>query len=167
MSETAAEFIAEARQYLRDFLFKIEGCLASLSDEQIWWRPNEESNSIGNLLLHLSGNVRQWIVSGVGGAPDTRARQEEFDQRALIARAELLARLRQTLTEADEVLARLDETTLLENRMIQGHERRVLHAVFHVTEHFAMHAGQIIWITKMLTAKDAGLTGSFWHHVRR
>lgn len=164
--EIATRFTEEARHFLSDYLKKIERCLESLSDEQIWWRPNEESNSIGNLLLHLSGNVRQWIVSGVGGAPDTRVRQQEFDERSQIPREELLARLNQTVAEADAVIARLDETTLLEQRTIQGHERMVLDAVFHVTEHFAMHAGQIIYVTKLMTGEDARLTGNFWHHVR-
>jgi uncharacterized damage-inducible protein DinB len=163
--EIAVRFIAESRRYVDDYFRKIERCVVELTDEQIWWRPNEASNSIGNLLLHLSGNVRQWIVSGVGGAPDQRERQQEFDQRSLIPRDELLSRLQQTLREADDVLAKLDSSVLLETRMIQGCERVALDAVFHVVEHLAMHTGQIIWLTKMLTAKDATLTGHFWHHT--
>ena len=137
-----------------DYLPKIERCLEELSDEDVWWRANPESNSIGNLLLHLAGNVRQWIVSGVGGAPDERVRQQEFDERSGITRAELLTRLKQTLGEADSALAALDVSHLLEPRRIQGDDVVLLEAIFHVVEHFSMHTGQIILLTKMLKGGD-------------
>lgn len=164
-------FILRAIDFLLgDYLPKIERCLERLSDEQIWWRPNEESNSIGNLILHLSGNARQWIISGVGSQPDTRVRDAEFEQRELIARAELLDLLRSTLTEIETVLRRLDPATLLERRKIQGHDVDILEAIFHVTEHFSMHTGQIIMLTKMLTASDlrfydfqSGVLIETWH----
>src|SRR5688500_417184 len=93
----AREFIDQARTFLSDdYLPKLERCLEQLTDEQIWWRANEKSNSIGNLLLHLSGNARQWIVSGLGGAADARVRSQEFAERRLIPRPELLTILRQT-----------------------------------------------------------------------
>ena len=88
-------FLNRASGYLLgDYLPKIERCLEKLSDEQIWWRANEESNSIGNLILHLCGNARQWIVCGVGSAPDARNRDAEFEQRDLIPRDELVTLLR-------------------------------------------------------------------------
>ena len=133
---------------------KIERCLERLSDEQIWWRPNEGSNGIGNLVLHLCGNARQWIVSGVGDAPDARHRDAEFAQREVIGREELLSLLRATLRDVDSVLQNLDLATLVETRKIQGSDVDVLQAIFHVTEHFSMHTGQIIWLTKLLTASD-------------
>lgn len=154
---TAETFIASARSFLRDeYLPKIERCLEELSDEDVWWRGAEESNSIGNLILHLSGNARQWIVSGVGGVPDLRARQQEFDRRAGIERAGLLATLRDTLAEVDAVLENVDPVHLLERRSIQGQYVTILQALFHVVEHFAMHTGQIILLTKMLAKKDLG-----------
>src|SRR5205807_2261484 len=105
MSEINQAFIAECRSLLvKDYLPKIERSVELLSGEQIWWRANPSSNSIGNLLLHLSGNVRQWIVVALGGATDARDRDAEFAQRDVIARDELLNRLRQTLREADETL---------------------------------------------------------------
>ena len=127
-----------------DYLPKIERCLEKLSDEQIWWRANEESNSIGNLILHLCGNARQWIICGVGSQPDSRNRDAEFEQRDVIAREELLTLLRSTLADVEKTLHTLDPTTLLDRRQIQGHDVDVLEAVFHVTEHFSMHTGQII-----------------------
>src|SRR6267378_757732 len=91
-------FIQNARKLLKEeYLPKIERCVEKVTDEQVWWRPGPESNSIGNLLLHISGNARQWIVSGLGGAADKRQRQTEFDERRIIARAELLGRLRVTV----------------------------------------------------------------------
>jgi uncharacterized damage-inducible protein DinB len=155
MSDAAQRFIAQARAYLsEDYLPKIERCLEKLSDEEIWWRANPESNSIGNLLLHLAGNARQWIVSGIGGSPDARVRQQEFDERSIIPRAELLDRLKATLSEVDRTLASLEPSLLLEQRQIQGSEVGVLEAIFHVVEHFSMHTGQIILLTKMHRSAD-------------
>jgi uncharacterized damage-inducible protein DinB len=139
---------------LGDYLPKIERCLERLSDEQIWWRPNEESNSIGNLILHLCGNARQWIVSGVGSRPGNRDRDAEFERRDPIARDELLDLLRTTLDDVEQTLRTVDPSVLLKRLTIQGHDVDVLEAIFHVTEHFSMHTGQIILLTKQLTASD-------------
>jgi uncharacterized damage-inducible protein DinB len=162
--EIARAFLEEARRLLAsDYLPKIERCLEQLGAGDLWWRPNAASNSIGNLLLHLAGNARQWIVSGVGGAHDQRARQTEFDAGTdrqadgaqLPTAQELIARLRETLREVDEVLARLDPASLLERRRIQGlREVQVLTAIFHVVEHFSMHTGQIILLTKMRASRN-------------
>lgn len=155
MNETGREFIARSRYHLvEDFLPKIERCVALLSDEQIWWRPNAESNSIGNLLLHLSGNARQWIVCGLGKAADARDRDSEFAQRETIPRADLLTSLRQTIIEADATLAKFDMDRLVERKTIQGLEVTALEAILHVVEHFSMHTGQIILLTKLLTSSD-------------
>ena len=151
----SSAFISCALNFLLDdYLPKIERCLEKLTDEQIWWRANEESNSIGNLVLHLCGNARQWIISGVGSRPDTRVRDAEFEQREVISRDELLTLLRSTLTEVETVLRALDPALLLERHKIQGHDVDTLEAIFHVTEHFSMHTGQIILLTKLLTASD-------------
>lgn len=148
-------FLAKARDLLgSDYWPKIERSLEIVSDEQVWWRSHDESNSIGNLLLHLSGNARQWIVSGVGGANSVRDRPQEFAERSLIPRDELIKQLRETLADVDEVLRRLDPATLLERRTIQGSDVTLLEAIFHVVEHFSMHTGQIILLAKMLTGSD-------------
>jgi uncharacterized damage-inducible protein DinB len=153
--EIARAFVAEARRLLRDdYLPKIERCLERLTDEQAWWRAREESNSVGNLLLHLAGNVRQWLVCGLGGADDRREREREFAERELLPREQLLSSLRATLEEADGVLARLDASTLLRPRRIQGLDVETLAAIFHVVEHFSMHTGQIILLTKQLAGGD-------------
>jgi uncharacterized damage-inducible protein DinB len=155
MTEVSQSFLEKSRTFLgSDYLPKIERCVGKLTDDQVWWRPNAESNSIGNILMHLNGNVRQWIVSGLGGATDTRVRQDEFDQKEIIAQSALLNRLRQTVNEACDVLSGLEESDLLEKRRIQGYDVTVLDAVYHVVEHFAMHAGQVVYLTKLLTGSD-------------
>jgi len=154
-TEIGSAFITESRSLLQtDYLPKIERCIEILSNEQIWWRANPDSNSIGNLLLHLSGNVRQWIVVGLGGAPDTRDRDAEFAQREMIPREELVERLRQTLKDADDALDAFDKDRLLEQFKIQGLDVSALAAILHVVEHFSMHTGQIIMLTKMFAARD-------------
>jgi len=151
----SGSFLDHARTFLSaEYLPKIERCLESLSDEQIWWRANENSNSIGNLLLHLSGNARQWIVSGLGGGADHRERQTEFDERAIVSKAELIGRLKETLAEVDAVLSGFDSALLLEGYQIQAGEVSALEAIFHVVEHFSMHTGQIILLTKLLNGAD-------------
>jgi uncharacterized damage-inducible protein DinB len=168
-------FIREARRLLaEEYLPKIERCVEKLTDEQVWWRPNPESNSIGNLLLHLSGNARQWIVSGLGGASDERRRQTEFDEREVISRAELLGRLRTTVAAVDEVLSSFEGARLLDKYPIQGTEETALGAIFHVTEHFSMHTGQIILLTKQLANLDlifydfsSGKPVHTWHEAKR
>jgi len=159
MTSIDEHFVAEARRYLRSvYIEKIERCLEALTDEDVWWRPNEESNSIGNLLMHLNGSTRMWIVSGVGGATDLRERQQEFDERALIASAELLANLRATLEETDKVLASVEGKMLLERRQVRDSNVTVLEAIFHAVEHFSMHAGQIIMLAKMRAKRDLRLS---------
>lgn len=154
-TELSRAFIQESRKLIsKEYLPKIERCLEGLTDEQIWWRSNPQSNSIGNLLLHISGNARQWIVSGLGEEIDKRVRQTEFDERGNISRDELLARLKTTVANVDNTLAGFDPARLLDEYRIQGTQVTALAAIFHVTEHFSMHTGQIILLTKMLANVD-------------
>ena len=147
--DIATEFLAQSRRYLAsEYPIKIQRCLDVLPADAIWRRDDDASNSIGNLLLHLSGNIRQWIVSGVGGAPDARQRSAEFDARSGDDATALMARLLDTVREADAVLASLDARRLTERRTIQGRDVKVLDAVYHVVEHFSMHTGQIILLAK-------------------
>jgi uncharacterized damage-inducible protein DinB len=132
--------------------------MRELTSEQIWWRANPASNSVGNLALHLEGNVRQWIVSGLGGAPDRRERDLEFSQLSPIPRCILLARLRKAVRDADRVMGRLNGAALARTYSIQGFRVTGLRAVFHVAEHFSHHAGQIILLTKMLGGRDLKFT---------
>jgi uncharacterized damage-inducible protein DinB len=157
MSEIGTAFIEHSRRYLRSELApRLRQAVEKLPDEAVWWRPNPASNSIGNLILHLSGNVRQWIVSGVGGAPDTRARQSEFDASGAATASELLEQLENTLRDADAALAALTTAQLTEVRTIQGRKVTVLEAIYHAVEHFSMHTGQILYITKLRLGEDLG-----------
>ena len=143
-------FIQHSRKLLTDsYLPRIEKAVDGLSADNIWWRANSASNSIGNLILHLDGNIRQWIVSGIGGASDVRERQREFDAQNGPDSAELLRQLRDTVEQADRVLANIDASALLERRRIQSYDVTVMRAVYTVVEHFSMHTGQIILLAKM------------------
>ena len=152
-------FLRHARfRLLEDYFVKIAAAIEALDDEQVWRRPNESSNSVGNLLLHLSGNVRQWIVSGVGGAEDERDRASEFAARASAPKGELVESVKTTLDEADAVLARIEGECAAANsdgplqRLCgpQSYEVTVLDAIFHVVEHFSYHTGQIVFAAKWL-----------------
>lgn len=150
-------FQAQSITYLRqDYLPRIERVIAPLTQEQIWWRPNDASNSIGNLMLHLAGNVRQWIVGGVGRQDIRRNRDFEFSTREPLSAVELVARLRSAVDDACAVIEGVTEAELPEPRTIQRFDTTVFEAIYHVVEHFAMHTGQIILLAKAQTGKDAG-----------
>lgn len=154
-NEVGKAFLLQAGSHLNeDFMPKIEKCLDVLSEEDVWWRAHETNNSVGNLLLHLSGNVRQWIVSGIGGKPDNRHRSLEFSERNAIPKMIVWSKLQDSVAEATQVLECFPVEQLLEKRKIQGSDTTVLQAVFHVVEHFALHTGQIIYITKLRQGKD-------------
>ncbi len=158
-TEAGRAFIQCSRAYLTgEYLPKIRAALSVMSPEDLWWRPNDASNGVGNLVLHLAGNVRQWICHGVGGQPDVRDRPAEFAATGGLDAQELLARLEATIADADRVLAALDPAALREGRSIQGMDVTVLEAVYHVVEHFAGHTYQIIWVSKARSGRDLG----FW-----
>ena len=150
MNDLASIFLERSRHYLTyEYRIKIRAAVESLPANALWSRANAESNSVGNLLLHLAGNVRQWIVSGVGGAPDDRHRSAEFEAKSGADAEELLARLDRVLDDADAVIAKLTPSDLLSPRMIQGRGVTVINAVYHVVEHFSGHLGQIILMAKV------------------
>jgi hypothetical protein len=137
-----------ARHQLTEGLAKIEHCLAQLTDEQLWWRPRPEMNSIANLIFHLAGNLRQWLVSGVGGARDVRDRPSEFSDRSGQPKADVLAKLKDVLRDCDAVLALLTPDELLASRRIQGFDVTVVKAIFDVVPHFRGHVQEIIHMTR-------------------
>jgi len=158
-SELSRQFLAQARHLLAQvYLPRIAACLRELSEEQIWWRSNPASNSMGNLVLHLEGNVRQWIVSGLGEKPDRRERDLEFAETGPILSRTLFARLRRTVKDAERVLHKLDDEALAKTYSIQGFRVTGMRTVFHVAEHFSHHTGQIILLTKALAGKDLQFT---------
>lgn len=159
-AQTLATVFTQAarRRMLKVLLPRIESCLEMLTEEEIWWRPNAASNSVGNLVLHLTGNVRQWIIAGLGGAPDIRKRDLEFSQRGPVEIRQLRQRLHETVTQAMRVIGRLKPRELTRTYSIQGYRVTGLDAAFHVVEHFSHHAGQIILLTKQMRRKDLAFT---------
>ena len=144
------------RKLLEQYWPRLRSCVESLTDEQIWWRANEPSNSIGNLLLHLNGNVRQWLVASFNRLEDARNRPAEFGEREMVPGSALVARLDSTMQESAKVLSRLKDADLLATYEIQGYTVSGLAAVYQVVEHFGLHYGQILYITKMLQDRDLG-----------
>lgn len=149
-------FLSFSADKLRQSESRILQCLDRLSAEQLWWRGSEESNSVANLVLHLCGNVRQWIIASLGGQPDQRERDGEFAAREGLESPELQGRLKQTLDEATTIIRGLDPERLGDAVRIQGHDTTVLEAIYHVVEHFSLHTGQIIYATKLLRKEDLG-----------
>jgi uncharacterized damage-inducible protein DinB len=143
-------FISRSRYWLvKEYPIKLRHCINALPAAALWARPNDSSNSAGNLLVHLAGNVTEWILGGVGGQSVERHRAAEFKQRSGADGPTLLANLEEVLRHADSVLAGLVTEDLERSIVIQGRETTVLGAVYHVVEHFAMHTGQIILLTKL------------------
>jgi len=154
-------FLECSAETLLTHLGRIETCLAKLTDEQIWARGSSNENSIGNLALHLTGNVRQWILSGLGGQPDTRQRNAEFAAQGGVPAPELAANLRAVIEAAVAVIGALNTDQLTRGYGIQVYTATGVYAVLHVVEHFAQHTAQIVFATKMLTGDDLG----FYRHL--
>jgi hypothetical protein len=163
MTDTDAKvttlFLEFSRQkLLEQYWPRLRSSVESLTDEQVWWRPNQASNSIGNLMLHLNGNVGQWLVASFNKAEDKRNRPAEFDAEELLPAAALVEKLGATLEATSKVLARLTAEDLLAEYDIQGYHVTGLYAVYQVVEHFGLHYGQILYITKNLSGKDLGFS---------
>ena len=157
-----SEFLKFSGDKLAQLCSRIETCLDKLTPEQIWLRHAENENAVGNLALHLAGNVRQWILSGVGGEPFVRDRDGEFAARGGVEPAELKQRLRSAVDAAVALIRSLPHSRLAERVSIQSYDITVLQAICHVVEHFSGHTGQIIFATKLLTGEDLG----FYRHLR-
>ena len=151
-------FLSAAGTALRQSTDRIDICLSKLTADQIWARGTENENALGNLVLHLCGNVRQWIISGLGGAPDIRERDLEFSTEGGIPADALRARLQQVMAEVIAIVEGLSEEQLLRTYEVQNRTASGTEAVMKITEHFGQHTGQIIYATKNLTGQDLGLT---------
>ena len=138
----------EACDELDSALQIIRHCVDQLSDDQLWWRPAESMNSVANLILHLCGNVRQWVVSGIGEAADVRERQKEFDQRNSALKAELMQQLESAVADAKVVLSDISVEALLRVRRVQGNDVTGMQAIFHSVSHFRGHTQEIVHMTR-------------------
>jgi uncharacterized damage-inducible protein DinB len=151
----AQALITECERRLFDeSLPRLKKCLALLSEQEIWFRPNSETVSVGNLVLHLCGNVRQWIVSGLGGVPDTRKRSEEFSEYGPIPTDDLVEHLDKIMKEARTVIRSLEPIDLLDKRNVQGFQESGVSILVHVMEHFSYHVGQITYFVKSKKGVD-------------
>jgi uncharacterized damage-inducible protein DinB len=146
-----------ANRYLAEYLDKIERSTAALPDAALWWRANERSNSIANLVLHLRGNLSLWILAGLGGERYARHRAGEFATRAETPRAELVAGLATTVEQCRAVLRRLTPDELDRRREIQGYTVDGNGALFHAVEHMSYHTGQIVLLAKQLLPPEVEL----------
>jgi len=164
-------FVARSRYWLtKEYPIKLRHCLNALPRGAVWARPNQDSNSVGNLLIHLTGNVTEWILGGVGGRSYKRYRAGEFAQRDGADASKLMDDLEAVLREADRVLAGLTEKDLERSVVIQERDTNVLGAIYHVVEHFAMHTGQIVFLTKLYAPgriqfyeEAGGVARPTWH----
>lgn len=154
MQSVSSEFLEQSIYYLELNTPRIEKCLAELSEDEIWQRPNGLSNSVGNLLLHLCGNITQYILSSLGQVPDERVRDAEFAAQGGFNKAELMQKLSETVSNACEVIRNLDQTDLLRLRSVQGFQLSAIGIIIHVTEHYSYHTGQIAFWVKQLKNKD-------------
>jgi uncharacterized damage-inducible protein DinB len=149
-------FIDFSCDKLKELCERIDDCLGRLTLEQVWARSGKSDNSMGNLVLHLCGNVSQWIGSGVGGRIDHRDRDAEFAARGGLTPAELEHKLNGVISEAVVIIRDLSASRLAEVIRPQGYTVTVLEAVYHVVEHFAQHTAQIMFATKLITGDDLG-----------
>ncbi len=156
-----SEFIRQAIQHMELNLPRIEKCLKQLSEEQVWQQPNKSSNSIANLILHVCGNVTQYIISGLGKNPDHRERDLEFSTREGYTKQELWEKIKQVVEKANSIMAQADEAALVTVLSVQGFEYSGIGIIMHVVEHFSYHTGQIAYWTKFLQDQDLGFYADF------
>lgn len=149
-SDVPSAFVEESRKTLRGSFDRITHCVDQLSEEDVWWRPTEAMNAIGNLLLHVNGNLRMWLLAPLKNETPKRDRPAEFAERRPIPKDELMRALRQTVDECDGLMAGLEgESSLLARRNPQGFDTCVLGAIYHAVTHFEGHAQEIIYITRL------------------
>jgi uncharacterized damage-inducible protein DinB len=161
MATINQEFIEQSIYRIEKNTPKIIKCLGELSEEQIWLRPNDASNSIGNILLHLCGNITQYVISALGDQPDIRERDKEFSANSGYNKDELLKKLNTTVGQAKNIIQTMDENKLMKMYSVQGFNYSGTGIIIHVTEHYSYHTGQVIFWTKLLTGNDLG----FYAHV--
>ena len=154
-------FLSYSTEKLKQYTDRICACLDQLTPDQIWRRGSENENAVGNLVLHLAGNVRQWIGSGVAGQENIRDRPAEFASLGGVGAHDLRMQLRSTVDDAVATIHNLTAERLADRVRVQGYDVSVLEAVYHVVEHFSQHTGQIIFATKLLRGGDLG----FFRHL--
>lgn len=160
-----ASFQQQAAAYLAEYLDKISIALADLDEAALWWRPAPGTNSAGNLLVHLAGNLSLWVLKSIGGRPYERHRGAEFTAGPEAGnKDELLARLTEVVGACRDIFTALSDADLALQRDVQGYSMNTLSAVFHAVEHMSYHTGQIVWIAKQALAARGDDVFEFYPH---
>jgi hypothetical protein len=150
-TDVTTGFATEASHVFEASMLRIEHCISQLTDQELWWRPAPEMNSIGNLLLHLAGNVGQWVVAAIENVPSRRNRPAEFAEHGPVLRDQLLTPLRETVAQARRAIKAIKTPDqLLQTRRIQGNDTNLLTAIFHASSHFEGHTQEIIAMTRQI-----------------
>jgi uncharacterized damage-inducible protein DinB len=152
-----------AASKLTQYAARIDVCLGMLTEDQLWMRGSENENSVANLVLHLCGNLGQYVLHAAGGAADRRRRDDEFNARAGLSPAELRERLAERVAECVEVIRDISDERLLKRVHVQNYDITLMEAIFHATVHFGEHTGQILFAAKLFTHRDLG----FYGHLRQ
>lgn len=155
------EFTHEICSRLEENLPRLDKCLLQLDEKQIWWRPNENSNSIANLILHVNGNITQYILAGLGNEKDLRERDKEFKANKAFSKQELQQLTESTIQKAKSIINSLSQEQLTKEYLIQGFSLNGISACVHVTEHLSYHVGQIALLTKIIKNLDLGFYAGF------
>ena len=156
MTKVIKEFIEQSIYRIEENMHRIIKCLGEIEEKEIWKSPNDNSNSIGNLILHLCGNMRQYAISALNEIKDTREREREFSTKKGYTGSELLNELANTISEAVGTIKNMDENRLTKIYSVQGFNLSGIGIIIHVTEHFSYHTGQIAFWTKQIRNKDLG-----------
>lgn len=154
--EIQQEFIDQSILRLAENTPRIERCLAMLSEAEVWQKPNKNLNSVGNLIIHLCGNITQYIISSLGGNIDKRNRDLEFSIQGGLNKGELLHKLATIVSAASQTIENIDHRKLTKIHSVQGFELTGIGIIIHVVEHYSYHTGQITFYTKLLKNKDLG-----------
>jgi len=163
VSRLETQFIDYSCEKLKQLAEQIDDCLGRLTAEQVWARSGKSDNSVGNLVLHLCGNVTQWIGSGVGSRIDHRDRDAEFAARGGVRPAELAEKLNAVVSDAIAIIRDQTGDRLMEVIHPQGYMVTVMEAIYHVVEHFSQHTGQILFATKLMLDEDLG----YYQHLAK
>ena len=131
-----------------------------MTEDELWHRPNGWSNSTGNIILHLCGNITQYVLSGLGNIPDTGERDKEFSDTGVLSKKELFDKLKSVIEQAVSIMRQLTPNQLLQKRSVQGRDLTAIGIIIHVVEHYSYHTGQIIFWTKLMKDKDLGFYSS-------
>jgi hypothetical protein len=153
-NQIGALYLAESRKQFIKARDRINHCLNQLDNADIWWTPQEPCNSIGIILQHVCGNLRQWVLAGVGGAPDTRNRPEEFEMKERTSKADVQQMVNKVFDDVLAALKNLAPESLIDQKRIQGFDASVLGAIYVAVTHLDIHGGQILYITRLRKGAD-------------